>query len=58
MGPGADGSPGHLGLFLLDQLAAAWGFERDPVGPTRVWCELLLDPVPPAQTNESLAQGS
>ena len=41
-----DDRPRHLGLVLVDALSAAWGVERDPVGTTRVWCELMLDPAP------------
>ena len=39
--------PGGMGLRMVDQLAVAWGVERDPAGVTRVWCELPLDGAPP-----------
>jgi two-component sensor histidine kinase len=38
--------PGGLGLLLVDKLCEAWGVWHD-VGPTCVWCELLLDQPPP-----------
>jgi anti-sigma regulatory factor (Ser/Thr protein kinase) len=39
--------PGGVGLRMVDQLAVAWGVDRDPAGSTRVWCELPLDDGPP-----------
>jgi two-component sensor histidine kinase len=35
-------TPGGLGLLLVDELCEAWGVWQD-LGPTCVWCELLLD---------------
>jgi hypothetical protein len=35
-------TPGGLGLLLVGELCAAWGVWQD-LGPTCVWCELLLD---------------
>jgi anti-sigma regulatory factor (Ser/Thr protein kinase) len=35
-------TPGGLGLVLVDELCETWGVWQD-VGPTCVWCELLLD---------------
>ena len=29
-------------VALVDQLAQAWGVDRDGAGHTRVWCELPL----------------
>jgi anti-sigma regulatory factor (Ser/Thr protein kinase) len=41
-------TPGGLGLLLVDELCETWGVWQD-LGPTCVWCELLLDqPRPPA----------
>ncbi len=37
---------GGFGLVLVDKLCADWGFARDGVGTTRVWCELPLDASP------------
>ena len=37
---------GGLGLLLVDELCETWGVRQD-LGPTRVWCELLLDQSPP-----------
>jgi anti-sigma regulatory factor (Ser/Thr protein kinase) len=34
--------PGGLGLLLVDELCERWGVWQD-LGPTCVWCELLLD---------------
>jgi anti-sigma regulatory factor (Ser/Thr protein kinase) len=39
--PGPD-APGGLGLLLVDKLCETWGVWQD-LGPTCVWCELLLD---------------
>ncbi len=36
-------TPGGLGLCIVAQLSSAWGFTRDEIGTTRVWCDLLLD---------------
>ena len=38
---------GGLGLLLVDQLCERWGVWQD-LGPTCVWCELLLDQSPPS----------
>ena len=35
-------TPGGLGLLLVKELCETWGVWRD-LGPTCVWCELLLD---------------
>ena len=35
-------TPGGLGLLLVDELCETWGVRQD-LGPTCVWCELLLD---------------
>ena len=35
-------TPGGLGLLLVDELSETWGVRQD-LGPTCVWCELLLD---------------
>jgi anti-sigma regulatory factor (Ser/Thr protein kinase) len=35
-------TPGGLGLLLIDELCETWGVWQD-LGPTCVWCELLLD---------------
>ena len=35
-------TPGGLGLVLVDELCETWGVWQD-LGPTCVWCELLLD---------------
>ena len=35
-------TPGGLGLMLVDELCDTWGVWQD-LGPTCVWCELLLD---------------
>ena len=37
-----NGTAGHLGLFLVEVLSSAWGFDRDDDGVTRVWCEISL----------------
>jgi hypothetical protein len=34
--------PGGLGLLLVEQPCETWGVGQD-LGPTYVWCELLLD---------------
>ena len=41
-------TPGGLGLFVVDELCETWGVSQD-LGPTRVWCELLLDQSPPSE---------
>jgi anti-sigma regulatory factor (Ser/Thr protein kinase) len=41
--PHADGKHDHLGLFVVSELSSEWGFERDHVGTTRVWCKFPLD---------------
>lgn len=38
-------TPGGFGLRLVNDMACAWGVERDGSGRTRVWCELPLGPV-------------
>jgi anti-sigma regulatory factor (Ser/Thr protein kinase) len=55
--PGSDRRPrmlppdpdraGGFGLVVVDELCEAWGVGHDGVGPTSVWCELLLDRSPP-----------
>jgi anti-sigma regulatory factor (Ser/Thr protein kinase) len=40
-------TPGGLGLLLVDELCERWGVRQD-LGPTCVWCELLLDRSPPS----------
>jgi anti-sigma regulatory factor (Ser/Thr protein kinase) len=35
-------TPGGLGLLVVDELCERWGVSHD-LGPTCVWCELLLD---------------
>ena len=40
-------TPGGLGLMLVDQLCETWGVRQD-LGPTCVWCEILLDQSPPS----------
>jgi hypothetical protein len=42
--PGPE-TPGGLGLLLVDELCEAWGIWQD-LGPTCVWCELLLEQPP------------
>jgi len=37
---------GGLGLLLVNELCETWGVWQD-LGPTCVWCELLLDQSPP-----------
>ena len=39
--PGPE-TQGGLGLLLVDELCETWGVWQD-LGPTCVWCELLLD---------------
>jgi anti-sigma regulatory factor (Ser/Thr protein kinase) len=38
-------APAGLGLLLVDKLCETWGVWQD-LGPTCVWCELLLDQSP------------
>ena len=38
-------TPGGLGLLVVDELCETWGVSQD-LGPTCVWCELLLDQSP------------
>jgi anti-sigma regulatory factor (Ser/Thr protein kinase) len=40
-------TPGGLGLLLVNELCETWGVRQD-LGPTCVWCELLLDQSPPS----------
>ena len=40
-------TPGGLGLLLVDKLSETWGVWQD-LGPTCVWCELLLDQSQPS----------
>jgi len=42
-------TPGGLGLFLVDELCETWGVWQE-LGPTCVWCELLLDQPPSVLT--------
>jgi anti-sigma regulatory factor (Ser/Thr protein kinase) len=32
--------PGGMGLFLVDQISSAWGYERTPEGANRVWFQV------------------
>jgi anti-sigma regulatory factor (Ser/Thr protein kinase) len=41
-------TPGGLGLLLVDELCETWGVWQD-LGPTCVWCELLLGQSPPSR---------
>jgi anti-sigma regulatory factor (Ser/Thr protein kinase) len=45
--PPDPGTPGGLGLLLVDELCETWGVWQD-LGPTCVWCELLLDQCRPS----------
>ena len=45
--PPDPGTPGGLGLLLVDELCETWGVRQD-LGLTCVWCELLLDQPPPS----------
>ena len=40
-------TPGGLGLLVVDELCETWGVWQE-LGPTCVWCELLLDRSPPS----------
>ena len=31
---------GGMGLFLVDQISSAWGYERTPEGANRVWFQV------------------
>lgn len=42
LGPHAKGF-GGIGLWLVEQLASAWGVTHHPPGTTQVWCELDLN---------------
>ena len=42
-------TPGGLGLLLVDELCETWGVWQD-LGPTCVWCELLMDQSRPRVT--------
>jgi anti-sigma regulatory factor (Ser/Thr protein kinase) len=43
------GTPGGLGLFVVDELSETWGVRQD-LDATSVWCELLLDQsAPPSE---------
>jgi anti-sigma regulatory factor (Ser/Thr protein kinase) len=42
MRPLDHGTPGGLGLRLVDQISSAWGVCRADDGATRVWCELMV----------------
>jgi anti-sigma regulatory factor (Ser/Thr protein kinase) len=46
--PPDPGTPGGLGLVLVDELCETWGVSQD-VGLTCVWCELPLDQSSPRQ---------
>ncbi len=48
MVPADPETPGGLGLLLVDELCESWGVWQD-LGPTCVWCELLLDHSRPRQ---------
>ena len=43
-------TPGGVGLLLVDELCETWGIWQD-LGPTCVWCELLLDQSRPRSPN-------
>ena len=45
---------GGLGLSLVEKLCETWGVRQD-LGPTCVWCELLLDPHPPPEVTTPAA---
>ena len=40
-------TPGGRGLLLVNELCETWGVAQE-LGPTCVWCELLLDQPPPS----------
>ena len=52
--PPDPGTPGGLGLLLVDELCETWGVWQD-LGPTCVWCELLLDQSPPSSMTTTAA---
>ena len=52
--PRDPGTPGGLGLFLVDELCETWGVRQD-LGLTCVWCELLLDQSAPSVVNAPAA---
>jgi hypothetical protein len=45
-------TPGGLGLFVVNELCETWGAWQD-LGPTCVWCEILLDQSPPSGENHA-----
>jgi anti-sigma regulatory factor (Ser/Thr protein kinase) len=47
-------TPGGLGLMVVDELCETWGVRQD-LGPTCVWCELLLDQSPPSVVTTPVA---
>ena len=47
-------TPGGLGLLLVDELCETWGIWQD-LGPTCVWCELLLDRSAPSEVTTPVA---
>jgi anti-sigma regulatory factor (Ser/Thr protein kinase) len=47
-------TPGGVGLLLVDELCETWGVWQD-LGPTCVWCELLLDQPPPPEVTTPAA---
>jgi anti-sigma regulatory factor (Ser/Thr protein kinase) len=47
-------APGGLGLLLVEELCKTWGVWQD-LGPTCVWCELLLDQSPPSLVTTPVA---
>jgi anti-sigma regulatory factor (Ser/Thr protein kinase) len=52
--PPDPGTPGGLGLFVVDELCESWGVRQD-LGATCVWCELLLDQSSPSVVNAPAA---
>jgi anti-sigma regulatory factor (Ser/Thr protein kinase) len=52
--PPDPGTPGGLGLFVVDELCETWGVRQD-LGATCVWCELLLDQSSPLVVNAPAA---
>ncbi len=48
--PSDDRNPGGYGLKIVDELASAWGIERDGSGRTTVWCDLPLAAPPSVGT--------
>jgi anti-sigma regulatory factor (Ser/Thr protein kinase) len=47
-------TPGGLGLVVVDELCETWGVRQD-LGPTCVWCELLLDQSPASEVTTPAA---